>query len=119
MLYSAWSNHNTKKKLNVLYKRYSSRVQLKELTSEQKAQIQNYYLSVIGREVDTRWHRLLYSITGTFTPRYMPFDVYHEMLEKLSPWKYIKVLDDKNLYRQSFIISISQNVLLNVILVNS
>lgn len=101
-LYKAWSNFNTQKKLNALYKRYSSRVQLKKLTPQQIDQIQRYYQSVIGRKVDTRWHSLLYSITGEFTPRYMPFDVYHRMLEKLSPWKYIKILDDKNLYRQFF-----------------
>ncbi len=101
-LYSVWSNYNTRKKLDSLFLRYSSRVQLLNLTNEQESEIQKYYYEVLGRKVSTRWHRLLYSITGTFTPRYMPFEVYHEMLEKLSPWKYIKVLDDKNLYRQFF-----------------
>ena len=101
-LYSEWSGYNTKKTLDRLYKRYSSRVAVRMLTSEQINEIQQYYMSLIGRKVDTRWHRLLYSITGHFTPRYMPFEVYHEMLEKMSPWKFIKILDDKNLYRQFF-----------------
>lgn len=99
-LYSAWSNYNTRKNLNKLYKRYASKTALRPLSREQECEIQDYYQSLIGRKVSTRWHQLLYSITGTFTPRYLPFDLYHKLINKLSPWKYIKILDDKNLYRQ-------------------
>lgn len=99
-LYSAWSEYNTKKKLDALYKRYVSKTKMRSLSTEQKKAIQDYYLPILGYKVSTRWHQLLYSITGTFTPTYLPFEEYHKLINCLSPWKYIKILDDKNLYRQ-------------------
>lgn len=99
ILYSAWSNYNTRKSLNRLFKRYASNVELRTLTKEQEKEIQDYYQPLLGRKVSTRWHQLLYSITGRFTPTYLPFDIYHELINNLSPWKYIKAFDDKNLYR--------------------
>lgn len=50
--------------------------------------------------MSTTWHQVLYSLTGVFTPRYLPFELYYRMIDALSPYRIQKVLDDKNLYRQ-------------------
>jgi hypothetical protein len=98
--YSAFGKYNTRKSLNKLFELYTKNITLRKLSTDQEKSIQEYYKSILGRKVDTKWHQLLYTITGEFTVRYLPFEVYHEILSLLSPWKYKKVLDDKNLYRQ-------------------
>lgn len=100
--YNTWSRYNLSKKLACRFKNYSSHVKMVNLTIEQKKSIQNYFTPIIGRKVSTKWHRLLTSLTKTFNPEFLPFDIYHILIEKLSPWKYTKILDDKNLYRQLF-----------------
>ena len=81
---------------------YSKGITLKKLTKEQKEQIQNYYRPLTGKKVDVKWHALLYSLTGVFNVKYLPFDLFHKIAYSLSPWEYHKILDDKNMYRQLF-----------------
>ena len=65
---------------------YSKGVTLKQLTKEQKKQIQDYYRPLTGKEVDVKWHALLYSLTGVFNVKYLPFDLFHKIAYSLSPW---------------------------------
>lgn len=81
---------------------YSKDVKLKKLTKKQKQQIQDYYKPLTGKKVDTKWHALLYTLTGVFDVKYLPFDLFHKIAYSLSPWEYHKILDDKNLYRHLF-----------------
>ena len=70
----------------------------KKLTKTQKLEIKEYYKTKYGLDVTTKWHELLYSLTGVYRVNYMPFDVYHIMNNTLSPYRYKRVLDDKVLY---------------------
>lgn len=81
---------------------YSKGITLKKLTKEQKSQIQNYYRPLVGKKVDTKWHSLLYTLTGVFDVKYLPFDLFHKVAYSLSPWEYHKIMDDKNMYRHLF-----------------
>lgn len=89
-----------KQNLNLFWRKQTSGLRLKKLTAEQTCQIQDYYQKCIGKKVNTRWHRLLYTLTGEFNYRYLPFDVFSDMYHRLSPWSYQKIMDDKNMYRQ-------------------
>lgn len=72
---------------------------LKPLSTKQKNEIREYWKSLSGKKVSTRWHQLLYSLTGEFTVEYMPFEIYSKMLQILSPIKDRRAFDDKNFYR--------------------
>lgn len=89
-----------KKALSNIWNEAIKRYELKELTNEQKKQIQQYWKSKTGETVSTKWHQLIYSITGVFTPEYEPFDVCMKVQEFLSPMKFQWFFDDKGLYRQ-------------------
>lgn len=91
-------NYGRRQSLNRLYKQKTKGLSLKPLSKDQINQIQEYYLTNTGKRVDPKWHQLLYTITGVFTYRYLPFDIYEEMLWKLNSWKAKTILDDKNLY---------------------
>ena len=81
---------------------YSKGMSVKRLSKEQKRQIQDYYKPLIGKKINTRWHALLYTMTGEFNVKYLPFDVFQKIAYTLSPWEYHKILDDKNFYRHFF-----------------
>lgn len=75
-------------------------VELKPLTKEQKAEIRWYWKARTGKKVDTRWHQLLYSMTGELNIRYLPFDLYPDIIANWIPSYRVKdFFDDKNLYR--------------------
>ena len=84
------------------WKEYSKGVKLKKLSKEQEEAIQSYYVPLIGKKINTKWHQLLYSITGVFNVKYLPFDLYQKIANTLCPWDYHKILDDKNMYRSFF-----------------
>lgn len=86
-----------------LFNQYAQGEIIKPLTREQKQAVQNYWKPLVGKEVNTCWHELLYSKTGFFTPRYLPFEVYGEMIARQMPsYKVKSYFDDKSLYRYFF-----------------
>ena len=82
--------------------KYRQNVQRKTLTQSQKEEIKKYYKENFGISVTTRDHELLYSICGEYKKEFMPFSVYLDLLNELSPYKYKKILDDKSLYDWMF-----------------
>jgi len=83
-----------------LFNRYAKGVSIKNLTSEQKTEAIEYWKGLTGKVVSTKWHQLLYSKTGVFTPRYMPFEIYNDMITRQNPSDRVKSwFDDKCLYR--------------------
>lgn len=86
--------------LNSLWKETSKDVKLKELTAEQKQAIQDYWEPLVSKKVSTRWHQLIYSITGVFKPEYEPFDIAMKVQNTLSPAFAQRAFDDKGLYHQ-------------------
>ena len=83
-----------------LFNRYAKGVSIKNLSDKQQAEAIAYWKELTGKKIDTRWHQLLYSKTGVFTPRYMPFEIYNEMITRQNPSDRVKAwFDDKCLYR--------------------
>lgn len=87
-----------KYRLAQVYNKYKSTVTIKKLTKEQQKAAKDYYLNEFGVKIDTKYHELIYSICDVFKPEYMPFDIYNQLIERLSPYRFKKVLDDKALY---------------------
>lgn len=78
---------------------YSKDIVLRPLSAKQKSEIKTYWREISGQNVSTRWHQLLYSLTGKFSVEYMPFEIYSKFLQILSPRDARRAFDDKNLYR--------------------
>lgn len=85
------------------YKKIKSQYSVRKLSTTQKKNAIGYYQKNFGVKISPKYHELLYSISGVFRPEFMPFNIYGDLLTKLSPWKYKKVLDDKVLYDQMLI----------------
>lgn len=85
---------------NRLFDNYLQSNKLLQLTSTQREDAISYWQKRAGLKVDLRWHQLLYSLTGIYTPRYMPFDVYEKIIaSQMPPRSVSSYFDDKNLYR--------------------
>lgn len=80
------------------YRRYKKTTTIRKLSSGQKKEIKQYYMDNFGMKVNPKYHELLFSMCGVYKKEYMPFTVYSDMLEKLSPFNLRKVIDDKVLY---------------------
>ncbi len=70
-------------------------IPIKELTSEQKKEIKEYYASFGFKGVRTDWHRYIYSITGEFSPKMIPEDLFHNVLERIYNVKGLGGWEDK------------------------
>lgn len=70
----------------------------RKLTNEQKKEVQDFYKSMIGREVDLYSHEYFYSRTGVFTKEYVPTNLYHcEILPRANMHPYNDAYGDKNM----------------------
>lgn len=88
----------SKYRLHKYYNRLKRTTTINKLTESQKQEIRDYYLKNFGVKVSTKWHEVLYSISGVYRYDYMPFEVYNHLIESFSPFAFKKVLDDKSLY---------------------
>lgn len=67
------------------------------LTKAQKKEVQDFYVSMIGRKIPLYCHEYFYSRTGVFTKEYVPNNLYHcELVPKANIKSYGSVLGDKN-----------------------
>lgn len=99
-LKSAYFSYDVKMKCRRRLTYFKSNITMKGLSDDQRKAIKDYYQPLLGGGNFTcSWHQVLYSITGVFNKRYLPFDTYQYLIEALSPYSLQKVLDDKNLYR--------------------
>ena len=73
--------------------------ELKPLSESQVQAIQAEWGGQIKEKISPRWHQLLYSMTGVFTPKYEPFEICTAVQNKFSPIEVQRTFDDKNLYR--------------------
>lgn len=70
----------------------------RKLTKTQKKEVQDYYVSMIGKKIPLYCHEYFYSRTGHFTKEYVPNNLYHcELVPKANIKSYGRVLGDKNL----------------------
>ena len=69
-----------------------------ELTKEQKQEIQDFYVPLVGYEVPTDWHRYFYARTGLFSVKYIPTSLYRlELTGRLNQLPWCVPFSDKNL----------------------
>ena len=70
----------------------------KKLTKEQKQEVQDFYLSMIGKKVPLYCHEYFYSRTGHFAKEYVPNNVYHcELVPKANQHRLQGAFGDKNM----------------------
>lgn len=70
----------------------------RKLTEEQKKEIQDFYKSVIGREIDLYSHEYFYSRTGVFSKYYIPTNMHQvELLGRANMLPYTNAYGDKNM----------------------
>ena len=70
----------------------------RKLTKEQKKEVQDFYISMIGRKVSLYCHEYFYSRTGVFTKEYVPNNFYHcELVPKANQHRLQGAFGDKNM----------------------
>jgi hypothetical protein len=70
----------------------------RKLTKEQKKEVQDFYVSMIGKKIPLYCHEYFYSRTGVFTKEYVPNNIYHcEIVPKANVHRCQSVLGDKNM----------------------
>ena len=84
-----------KKKITCNYKNLEVH---RTLSKEQKQEVQAFYKSMIGREIDLYSHEYFYSRTGVFTKEYVPTNLYHsEILPRANMHPFNEAYGDKNM----------------------
>ncbi len=70
----------------------------RKLSEAQKLEVQKFYKSMIGHEVDLYSHEYFYSRTGVFTKDYVPTNLYHcEILPRANMDPFNEAYGDKNM----------------------
>lgn len=70
----------------------------RKLSKEQKKEVQDFYMNMIGKKIPLYCHEYFYSRTGHFTKEYVPNNVYHcEIVPKANVHKLQGPLGDKNM----------------------
>ena len=71
----------------------------RKLTKAQKKEVDDFYMSMIGKTVPLYCHEFFYSRTGVFSKDYIPKDFYSmELRPKANVFKFQEAYDDKNIY---------------------
>lgn len=71
----------------------------RKLTKEQEKEVNDYYISMIGKKVPLYCHEYFYSRTGVFSKDYIPKDFYTlELRPRANVYKFQQAYDDKNIY---------------------
>lgn len=84
---------------NKQFYKLSKDIEIKHLTKAQKQEIKDYYKSMLGVSVTTKWHELAYSLTGIYDKRILPNDLYVGYIQQALIDYRIKIAyDDKNLF---------------------
>lgn len=88
--------HEITKKITDNYKLLKVK---RKLTKEQKKEVDDFYVSMIGKKVPLYCHEYFYSRTGVFSKEYIPKDFYTmEILQKANVHPFMPAYNDKNLY---------------------
>lgn len=79
-------------------KQYNQLSDKKELTKEQKNEIQEFYKSIIGRKITLYSHQYFYSRTGVYSKEYVPKSLYEsELVPRANKLAYRDAYADKNM----------------------
>jgi len=70
----------------------------RKLTKKQKKEIQDFYKSIIGKEIDLYSHEYFYSRTGLYSKYYVPTNMHQtELLGRANMLPYTNAYGDKNM----------------------
>ena len=70
----------------------------RKLTKEQRKEVQDFYIDMIGRKVPLYCHEYFYSRTGFFTKEYVPNNLYHcELVPRANVHRLQGAFGDKNM----------------------
>ena len=70
----------------------------RKLSKQQKKEVQDFYVSMIGHEIPLYCHEYFYSRTGVFTKEYVPNNLYHvDLLPRANDHRFQGALGDKNM----------------------
>ncbi len=70
----------------------------RKLTKEQKKEVQDFYISMIGRKIPLYCHEYFYSRTGVFAKEYVPNNFYHvELVPRANIHRLQGAFGDKNM----------------------
>lgn len=88
-----------KKKVRYSITKYFKELgQYRKLTKEQEKEIQDFYVSMIGKKVPLYCHEYFYSRTGVFSKEYVPKDLYNcDLLPKANIHQHHNALCNKNM----------------------
>lgn len=87
-----------KKDKKSITKHFKELEQHRTLTKEQKKEVDEFYVSMIGRTVPLYCHEYFYSRTGVFTKEYIPKDFYHcDLLPRANMVQRMSAFGDKNM----------------------
>ena len=79
-------------------KNFKDLEQHRKLTKEQKKEVQDFYKSMIGKEIPLYCHEYFYSRTGHFAKEYVPNNIYHcELVPKANQHRLQSAFGDKNM----------------------
>jgi len=85
-----------KRKITKNFKNLKNR---RKLTKEQKKEVNDFYISMIGKKVPLYCHEYFYSRTGVFSKDYIPKDFYTvELRPRANVYPFQEAYDDKNIY---------------------
>lgn len=73
------------------------------LSGSQKKEIDDYYQTHLGHKIDYRWHEYYYSLSGHFSPQYIPWNiVYRDILDSLNVREMERAYLDKAYFGRLF-----------------
>lgn len=91
------------KMIEAEFKKSSSRWCKQKLTSEQEEQIQEFYLTHLGRKINTMYHAYYLSRNGFFSPKYVPSSIYLSQISyRLNDMRMRNAYSDKNQFERLF-----------------
>ena len=88
----------------------------RKLTKAQKREVQDFYVSMIGRKIPLYCHEFFYSRTGVFTKEYVPNNLYHvDLVPRANVHRLQGAFGDKNMCdflfpRENVVHSILKNI---------
>lgn len=86
-----------KKKLEIT-KKFKLLKEHRKLSKEQKREIQNFYMDVIGEKIPLYMHEYFYSRNGIFSKNYIPSTLYlADLLPKANNYSLFSAYNDKNI----------------------
>lgn len=75
----------------------------RQLTPQQKKEIQDFYRKNVGHKIDLTYHSYFYSRNGIFSPKYVPSSFYKaHLIGRLNDLRVAEAYTDKNQYDRLF-----------------